>query len=39
MRLIDWLDHPRQRQHWGRWPILRVALAWGIWKLKWSRYR
>ena len=37
MGVLDLLDNPRARRHWGRVPILRVALAYGIWILRYRR--
>jgi hypothetical protein len=37
-RLLDRLDSQPARRAWGRWPVVRVVLAYGIWLSKyWLR--
>jgi hypothetical protein len=35
-RIVDALDSHAARRIWGRWPVVRVVLAYGIWL---ARYR
>jgi hypothetical protein len=29
-KLLDFLDSDPAKRRWGRWPVVRVALAWSI---------
>ncbi len=37
MGLIDLLDSHRARRRWGRVPMLRVAIQYSIWLLRYRR--
>jgi hypothetical protein len=38
-RLVDALDSHRTRRCWGRWPVVRVVIAYGIWLAKYRLRR
>jgi hypothetical protein len=38
-RLVDALDSHTARRCWGRWPVVRVVIAYGIWLVKYGLRR